>query len=58
MDEERVGIEFILAVIVWFAAVLLAFFFVGILVGFLVIFAGAGLLAWWLVTIIRPPADQ
>jgi len=29
MDEERIGIELIVSVIVWFALVLVAFFFVG-----------------------------
>jgi hypothetical protein len=57
VDEERIGIEFMLAVIVWFAAVLAAFFFVGVLVGLLVVFAGAGLLAWWLVSVIRAPDE-
>ena len=55
MDEERVGIELILAVIVWFAAVLVAFFFVGVVVGFVVIIAGALLFVWWLVRVIRSP---
>jgi hypothetical protein len=57
VDAERLGIEFMLAVIVWFAALLAAFFFVGVLVGFLVIFAGAGLLGWWLVSVIRAPDE-
>ena len=57
MDEERIGIEYVLGVIVWFAAVLAAFFFVGVLVGFLVMFAGAGLLGWWLVSVIRAPDE-
>ena len=55
MDEERVGIELILAVIVWFALVLVAFFFVGVVVGIAVIVVGAFLFAWWLVRIIRAP---
>ena len=57
MDLERIGIEYILSVIVWLAAVLAAFFFVGVLVGFLVMFAGAGLLGWWLVSVMRPPVE-
>jgi hypothetical protein len=57
VDEGRIGIEYMLGVIVWFAAVLAAFFFVGVLVGFLVMFAGAGLFGWWLVSAIRAP-DQ
>ena len=55
MDEERVGIELILAVIVWFALVLVAFFFVGVVVGIAVIVVGAFLFVWWLVRIIRAP---
>jgi hypothetical protein len=53
MDEERVGIELIVAVTVWFLAVLAAFFFVGAVVGIIVILVGVGLLAWWLVGVIR-----
>jgi hypothetical protein len=53
MDEERVGIERIVAVTVWFLAVLAAFFFVGAVVGIVVILVGVGLLAWWLVSVIR-----
>lgn len=53
MDEERVGIELIVAVMVWFLAVLAAFFFVGAVVGIIVILVGVGLFAWWLVGVIR-----
>jgi hypothetical protein len=53
MDEERVGIELIVAVTVWFLAVLPAFFFVGAVVGIIVILVGVGLFAWWLVGVIR-----
>jgi hypothetical protein len=53
MDEERVGIELIVAVTVWFLAVLAAFFFVGAMVGIIVILVGIGLFAWWLVGVIR-----
>jgi hypothetical protein len=53
MDEERVGIELIVAVTVWFLAVLAAFFFVGAVVGIIVILVGVGLFAWWLVGVIR-----
>ena len=55
MNEERVGIELILAVIVWFALVLVAFFFVGVVVGLVVIVVGALLFIWWLVRVIRAP---
>jgi hypothetical protein len=53
MDEERVGIELIIAVTVWFLAVLAAFFFVGPVVGIIVILVGVGLFAWWLISVIR-----
>jgi hypothetical protein len=53
MDEERVGIELIVAVTVWFLAVLAAFFFIGAVVGIIVILVGVGLFAWWLVGAIR-----
>jgi hypothetical protein len=55
MDEERVGIEVIVSVIAWFAVVLLAFFFVGAVVGVIAILLGAGLFIWWLVRAIRAP---
>lgn len=53
MNEERVGIELIVSVVVWFLLVLLAFAFVGAVVGLIVILLGCLLFAWWLVTIIR-----
>jgi hypothetical protein len=55
MDEERVGIELIVSVIAWFAVVLLAFFFVGAVVGVIAILLGAVLFIWWLVRAIRAP---
>ncbi|MET0206133.1 MAG: hypothetical protein ABWZ63_06230 [Thermoleophilaceae bacterium] len=55
MDEERVGIELIVSVIAWFAIVLLAFFFVGAVVGVIAILLGALLFIWWLVRAIRAP---
>jgi hypothetical protein len=55
MDEERVGIELIVSVIAWFAVVLLAFFFVGAVVGVIAILVGALLFIWWLVRAIRAP---
>jgi hypothetical protein len=53
MNEERVGIELIVAVTVWFLAVLVAFFFVGAVVGIIVILVGVALFGWWLVSLIR-----
>lgn len=58
MDEERVGIELIVSVIAWFAVVLLAFFFVGALVGVIAILLGALLFIWWLVRAIRAPEKE
>jgi Flp pilus assembly protein TadB len=55
MDEERVGIELIVSVIAWFAVVLLAWFFVGAVVGVIAILLGALLFMWWLVRAIRAP---
>ena len=45
MDQERIGIEVIVVVIVWFALVLVAFFYVGAVVGVLVV-AGVAFV-WW-----------
>ena len=53
MNEERVGIELTVSVMVWFLAVLAAFFFVGAVVGIIVILVGVGLFAWWLFSVIR-----
>jgi hypothetical protein len=62
MNEERVGIELIVSVTVWFLAVLAAFFFVGAVVGIIVILVGVCLFGWWLVSVIRkagqPPAGN
>jgi hypothetical protein len=58
MNEERVGIELILSVIAWFALVLLAFFFVGAVVGVIVIVLGVLLFVWWLARIIRAPEES
>jgi hypothetical protein len=59
MNEERIGIALILSVIVWFAIVLVAFFFVGAVVGVLAIAVGIVVFIWWLARIIRSPgADE
>jgi Flp pilus assembly protein TadB len=58
MDEERIGIELIVSVIAWFAVVLLAFFFVGAVVGVIAILLGALLFIWWLVRAIRTPEKR
>lgn len=55
MNEERTGIALILSVIVWFALILVAFFFIGALIGVLVIVLGALAFIWWLSRIIRGP---
>jgi Flp pilus assembly protein TadB len=57
MDEERIGIELIVSVAVWFLAFLAAFFFVGPVVGIVMILVGVGLLGWWLVRLIRKPEE-
>lgn len=58
MDEERVGIELIVSVIVWFAVALLAFFFVGAVVGVIALVLGALLFGWWLARMIRTPEKE
>jgi hypothetical protein len=55
MSAERVGIELILSVIAWFALVLVAFFFVGPVVGIITIIAGGILFGVWLARLIRSP---
>jgi hypothetical protein len=62
MSNELIGIELIVAVTVWFLAVLAAFFFVGPVVGIVAILIGVALFGWWLASVIRkpatPPADD
>jgi hypothetical protein len=53
MDEERFGIEVIASLAVWFIAVLCAFFFVGAVVGIVVLAGGLLLLGWWIVGVFR-----
>jgi hypothetical protein len=55
MDYERIGVEVIIAVIVWFLAVLFAFFLVGPAVGIAVVVAGLLLFVWRLAVMIRTP---
>ena len=63
MSNELIGVELIVAVTVWFLAVLVAFFFVGPVVGIVAILLGAALFVWWLVRVIgksgpAPPGDD
>jgi hypothetical protein len=58
MNEERIGIELIVSVTVWFLAVLAAFFLVGAVLGIVVILVGIALFGWWLATVIRGPAKD
>jgi hypothetical protein len=51
--EERTAIVLIVAVMAWFLACLLAFFFVGVVTGIIVILAGVALFGWWLARLIR-----
>jgi hypothetical protein len=55
VNEERLGVELTVSVIAWFAVVLLAFFFVGAVVGVIAIMLGALLFIWWLARIVRSP---
>jgi hypothetical protein len=57
MNEERTAIQMMVAVIAWFAIVLVAFFFIGALIGLAVIVLGALAFGWWLARIMRSP-DQ
>ncbi len=53
INEERVAIEVIVAVLVWFVALIAGFYFVGAVVGIIVILVGVGLLGLWLASMIR-----
>jgi hypothetical protein len=58
MSEERIAIQMIVAVMVWLAAVVAAFWLVGAAVGIIVILVGVCLFGLWLASVIRsePPA--
>jgi hypothetical protein len=53
MDSDLIGARLAAALGVWFLAVLAAFFFVGPVVGIVVILLGVVLFGWWLVDAIR-----
>lgn len=60
MNAELIGIEVIVAALLWIIAIPAAFYFVGPAVGFVVIVGGLVLAGWWLATVIRnsTPADD
>jgi len=61
VNAELIGIEVIVAALVWILAIPAAFYFVGPAVGFVVIVGGLLLAGWWLATVIRnstQPADD
>ena len=53
MNEERIAIVMIVAVMLWLGAVILSFWYIGAGVGIIVILLGLGLFAWWLARVIR-----
>jgi hypothetical protein len=53
MNAELIGIEVIVAAALWVIAIPAAFYFVGPLVGFLVIVGGLVLFGFWLARLIR-----
>jgi hypothetical protein len=53
INEERITIILVLALVVWFAALIAAFWLVGAFAGILVIVAGVGVLGWALAKAIR-----
>ena len=53
MDSDLIGAELAAALGVWFLVVLAAFFFVGPVVGIVVILLGVILFGWWAVNAIR-----
>ena len=53
MNEERIAIEMVVAIMVWLAAVIASFWLIGAGVGIIVIVVGAGLFVWWLARVIR-----
>ena len=53
MNEERIAIVMIVAVMLWLGAVILSFWYIGAGVGIIVILLGLGLFGWWLARVIR-----
>jgi hypothetical protein len=53
MDSDLIGIRLTAALGLWFLAVLVAFFFIGAVVGIVVILVGVIGFGWWLVRAIR-----
>ena len=53
VNAELLGIEVMVAAVVWIIAIPAAFYFVGPAVGVAVILGGLALLAWWLTSVIR-----
>ncbi len=53
MSSDLIGAELAAALGLWFLAVLVAFFFVGPVVGIIVIALGVVGFGWWLVSAIR-----
>jgi hypothetical protein len=51
--SDLIGLELTLALIVWFLLVLVAFFFIGPVVGLLLVAAGVIGFGWALVSVIR-----
>ena len=61
VNGERIGLEVMTGAALWILAIPLAFYFVGPLVGVIVIVGGLALFAWWLATVVRSstvPADE
>jgi hypothetical protein len=57
MNEERIAIGMIVAVLAWLVALIAAFWLVGAVAGVLVILAGACLFGLWLARVIRSQPD-
>jgi hypothetical protein len=53
INEERITVILVLALVAWFAALIAAFWLVGAFAGIIVIIAGAGLLGLALARAIR-----
>ena len=53
INEERITIILVLSLVVWFAALIAAFWLVGAFAGILVIIAGVCVLGWALAKAIR-----
>ena len=58
MNEERIAIEMVVAIMLWLGAVIASFWLIGAGAGIIVILLGVGLFGWWLARVIRSDPEE